>query len=233
MNKRQELSWIHFIRACHPGKLPDGLIEQPDPPAADLLIECVGRRVSIELTQIVPDKNLSIRKAQRNAVGDAQRLFERLERQPVFVNVSFAGGELPQRRRLAEELNAFVSAHTPLASRSFQVFAGTEESRGLPPWMNGISIFEPHHEGADWVGGSVWSVASLSRAKVEQAIKRKAAKLDRYRQHLLDGEVWLLIVVDQIQLAADLAIPSEAAGWRFEHEFDRVILASAKDFLEF
>ncbi len=48
-----------------------------------------------------------------------------------------------------------------------------------------------------------------------------------------EGEVWLLIVVDQRRLAVDLTIPADAATWRFEHSFDRVVLASDFDWLEF
>jgi hypothetical protein len=74
---------------------------------------------------------------------------------------------------------------------------------------------------------------SPTQAQVEQAITRKAPKLDGYRRHHPDRDVWLLLVVDQTQRAADLTIARGANGWRFAHEFDRVILASAQDVLEF
>lgn len=233
MNKGQELAWIQFFRTRYPGKLPDGSIRQPGPPAADILIEGANSQVAIEVTQIMPDKNLSIRNAQRRAVEDARRAFEGGGRPPVFVNVSFASGVLPKNQTLVDELSTFVAVHTPCSGETFKVLAGTRESRELPWWMEGISIFEPHREDVDWVGGSVWNVDSLTQAQVEQAITRKAQKLDGYRRHHPDSDVWLLLVVDQTQLAADLTIPRNADGWRFAHEFDRVILASAQDFLEF
>lgn len=231
--KRRERAWVDLVRKCHRGVIPDGDVEQPSPPAADALIRSRDRPVSIEISECVPEENLLVRDAQRKALINAQTILEDGDYSQVFVDVRFNSGLLPPHRVVVNELLDVVKQHLPLDGESVQILSGTMESQGLPAWMAGISIFEPHRKDMHWIGGSVWSIDSVSRDQIESLIRRKERRLHGYRAATPSAHVWLMIVMDQSSVATERSIPFEAKGWRFHHSFERVLLANWHQCLSF
>ncbi|WP_115514454.1 MULTISPECIES: hypothetical protein [Xanthomonas] len=62
----------------------------------------------------------------------------------------------------------------------------------------------------------------MVRDQVAQCIGRKHRKISGYRAHA--DAVALLIYCPMAPSLAQHAIPAEATGWSFSHEFERVVL---------
>ncbi|MCC8619705.1 hypothetical protein [Xanthomonas vesicatoria] len=58
--------------------------------------------------------------------------------------------------------------------------------------------------------------------QVSECIKRKHTKIEGYRAHA--AAVALLIYCPGAPSHAQLAMPAEAAGWSFAHQFEGVVL---------
>ncbi|MCF7222069.1 hypothetical protein [Marilutibacter chinensis] len=238
--RRRELWWIKFAWQYHPGYLPvcDQDPDQPKPPAPDVVISSSGRRYGIEISQLVPSAypgftNLQIHAAQRSYLAEAQRAYERANGDDLFANFSFRPGPLPALRPAVQEMTGLVEKFRPRPGESFRALPGQRKTADLlPRWLSGLSVFfQLPGLPRSWVGGSVWSTFELERGQVATRIGEKSRRLTEYRRYA--DEVWLLLVCDQVSIAADLSIPAEAVSWQFEHGFDRVLLMSMQEVLAF
>ncbi len=71
-------------------------------------------------------------------------------------------------------------------------------------------------------GGGVFEVPALTQLQVSKCILQKHTKIEGYRSHA--AAVALLIYCPMVPSHAQLAMPAEAAGWSFAHQFERVVL---------
>ena len=238
----EELWWVKFAWQYHPGTLPvgDGKPEQLKPPAPDLVVTSSGRRYGIEISQITPSgfvgiENLQIRAAQQAYLKSAQKTHEASVTADtrLFANFSFRPGPLPPQRSAVREMVELVEKYRPTPGTSFAALPGQAATAGLlPEWLAGLSVFHPLPDfPLRWAGGSVWSTESLCRDQVAERIKQKSLRLAEYRRFA--DEVWLLLVVNQFAIGEDISIPWDAVAWRFEHDFDRVLLMSQQELLTF
>lgn len=225
---------MKFAEQFHPDEIPDGVLDQPLPPAPDIVYVAPNRRVGIEISQIVPRSfgrlpDTEIEAAQRKAVQVAQRSFVGFYGNGVFANFSFTPGILPPQRQIVKEMVELVAQHRPLNGGAFSALAGSRAAKKLlPSWLSGLSIFPQLQDEPDpWFGSSVWSTSVLREDQIAERIKEKSSRLPGYREFA--DEVWLMLVCDEASIAACISIPREASSWRFEHPFDRVLLVSRQE----
>ena len=238
LKKREELWWVEFTRRNFPGILPDGSVEQPSPPAPDVLIASDRGVVGIEISRMVPEKvgpyvPVQVQALRHAAVNGAQALYQETHGDHLFVNVSFAPGALPAKDLIVQELVSLVANHKPVAGATFAVHANDPlAGKIFPAWLQGLTILhESPRQDARWHGTAVGSVPTLRQEQVLAGIRKKAELIGGYRQSA--EEVWLMLVCDQRRISTDVSIPKDADNWRFEHPFDRVLLLSMQEILRF
>lgn len=230
--------WIEFVWKFHSGTIPEWELTQPQPPAPDIVLVGPGRRIGIEISQIVPRSfgrrpDTEIQAAQHRAVRAAQRSFSGYYGDRIFANFSFASGLLPPQGQLVKAMVELVAKHRPESDGEFVALAGSRAAaKLLPNWLRGLSIFpQIGYVPVHWIGQSVWSTSVLRREQVEERIQEKSLRLSGYRAFV--DEVWLMLVCDEASISAGVSIPHEAQSWRFGHSFDCVLLAARQEVLRF
>jgi hypothetical protein len=231
--KARELAWLNLARTVMPEAIPDGVVEQLQPPAPDLLIRSDSGVLGIEVTQLFQLDDAALRipvreieAAQRNILAEARQLYEAFYGRRLFINASFKSGAPPANKAAARELVELIERHRPEAGGMFQVLALEARARTLlPEWLQGLTIcIRESDEPSRWIGGSVWSTPSLTQAMLQAAVSKKDKRIDGYLGCC--DNVWLLVVCDLWPMAASLSIPRNAAEWRLESRFSRVLLVS-------
>lgn len=135
----RELALLNLARAVMPEEIPDGVVEQPQPPAPDFLIRSNGTVFGIEVTQLFqrdePASRLQPREiepAQHNILDEARVLYEASYGHRLFVNASFNGAQ-PEKKPAVRELVALVHKHRPETGDLFQVLPSEARARTLLP----------------------------------------------------------------------------------------------------
>lgn len=233
-----ETWWIHHAWNHQPGEIPEGLIEHLSPPAPDVVIVTNGRRLGIEISEIVPSSfgpmnDYELEATQRRYVQEAQAMYARINGDDLYSYFGFAAGQLPATKEAVAVMVDLVTKHAPPPGERFEALHGQQKAADLlPPWLKTLCIF---HQIAglptDWVSGSVWEGSELTQECLAERIERKSGKVDGYLRHC--DEIWLLLVCDEFSIATDVLIPTAAKSWRFEHGFDRVLLMSRQEMLPF
>ncbi len=230
--KARELAWLDLARVVMPEEIPKGIVEQPDPPAPDLVIRSSNTNIGIEVTQLFqrddPASRLPAREieaAQRNILAEARTLYEETYGHRLFVNVSF-NDTPPAKKPAVRELVALVERHRTDSGAMLQVLALDARARQLlPQWLQGLTICtQKSDEPARWIGGSVWRTPSLTQDLLQSAVSRKNKNVEGYLGCC--DQVWLLVICDLWPMAASLAVPRNAHEWKLESRFARVLLVS-------
>ncbi|WP_152238333.1 hypothetical protein [Xanthomonas sp. LMG 12461] len=229
----RELAWLNLARAVMPEEIPDGVVEQPQPPAPDFLIRSDGTVFGIEVTQLFQCDDPALRlqpreiePAQHNIVDDARSLYESSYGHRLFVNVLFNGAP-PEKKPAVRELVALVHKHRPETGEMFQALDARSRAL-LPWWIEGLTICEQEpDEPSQWIGGSVWSTPDLTHDMLQAAVSIKNENVDSYLACC--DQVWLLVICDLWPMAASLSIPRSATEWQLESRFARVLLVSRDD----
>ncbi|WP_155394198.1 hypothetical protein [Xanthomonas albilineans] len=213
-------------------EIPDGVVEQPQPPAPDFLIRSNGTVFGIEVTQLFqrdePASRLQPREiepAQHNILDEARVLYEASYGHRLFVNASFNGAP-PEKKPAVRELVALVHKHRPETGDLFQVLPSEARARTLlPGWLDALTICEEEPgELSRWIGGSVWGTPDLTRDMLQAAVSIKNGNVDGYLACC--DQVWLLVICDLFPMAASLSIPRSATEWQLESRFSRVLMVS-------
>jgi hypothetical protein len=151
--------------------------------------------------------------------GEAKRLYSNMPSEPANVLAYFSSAVTEERldkAQLALSLAEFVRDRIPF------VEAPTLLER-CPKGISVVRLEKPTlGVAADWTWGGGGRTIPLAWDHVDREIKKKNLKLANYHRYSLG--TWLLLVVDMFPVEATFEVPKEAAEWRFEFSFDKVLL---------
>jgi hypothetical protein len=172
--------------------LPPGPWLQPDPPEADIVIECADGLVAIELTELVPGGQFKrdVEGAQALIAAEARRLYEGEGHPPVHVWVSWAPDLPPKRlRRLAARLSRVVAARTPLGDEIIEVVT----SAALDWPITRVAIARSSgYDASDWRDGDMHEVVATTAEDIRRRISDEDDKVRRYRTSYASR--WLVLI---------------------------------------
>jgi hypothetical protein len=173
-------------------------LTQPMPPLPDVVVEVHGRRIGIELTDLIPDESARrMEKLQESILIEAQRVFENKCSLPLHVTVGFSqainqkGLRIQQLgQQLADIVWRFVEPRKGLAAYQeqfyFQIDCHTND------YFHDVGIFYLNRiTAACWSPIMSFWVPTAPTDSIQEIIRRKSRNVPGY----LTGcdEVWLLI----------------------------------------
>ncbi|HMB55711.1 MAG TPA: hypothetical protein VKM35_00715 [Arenimonas sp.] len=227
-----------ILSALRPDLLPPRSYSPQCPPAPDLFFKCERGIVGIEHTRLLSGlaengfSERQVEQAREDMIQRAKAIHEDSAGYSVFVIATFLDNAKVIPGEFASELAGFVANNRPSSSETFISYA-SDGSKGHPPWLFAVTIWNAKADGVTTWSGSVCSETKrLERESVHELIAKKQRKIPAYREHC--NELWLLMVADLWPASSNFHAPDEACNWSFEHEFDKVIvLCGRTQVLEF
>ncbi len=196
--------------------------EQPD-----FLLHAAGEVIGIEVTRIGLQEKIQQAERLTRVPPAAKKRFDALvNAPPLDVSVAFGPDASDMRtEQLTKSLVEFVWERRKSRGSHFDVSE-------LPDGYASIDIDDPLPDidpQGKWRSGSPCSREIASQELLDQVIAGKNRKLPAYRKST--PTVWLLIVSDEFhgpgRGAGEVYVdPDDLAEWRFEFNFDRIMLFS-------
>jgi hypothetical protein len=214
--KALELRQFKCVLTSWPHAFPPqiGEIEQPKEPAADIRFRIAdGSTYAVEITQLLrPDGKARVKACEKLLASLKPRLAQRLP--GVQISLGFTDQPLPKLPDAIEQVEHLLSEKSRLIEGNQAI------RKGLPAFLTHVQLWSATQ--ADVFGGGVFEVPALTKSQVSTCILQKHTKIEGYRAHA--DAVALLIYCPMAPSHAQLAVPAEAAGWSFAHQFERVVL---------
>ncbi|OAG67872.1 hypothetical protein A7D17_01485 [Xanthomonas floridensis] len=193
---------------------PASALEQPKEPAADIRFRLAdGSSYAVEITQLLRSEGKErLRAREKLLVALRPRLARLLPK--VRVSLSFADGALPGLAEAVEQIEYLLRPHASMKEPHIVIRSG------LPAFISHVQLWPSDQQGV--LSGGDFKVTALVRDQVAQCIGRKHRNISGYRAHA--DAVALLIYCPMAPSLAQHAIPAEAIGGSFVHDFERVVL---------
>jgi hypothetical protein len=225
-NKKKEIERLQFERLCR--ATPDlglRLVEQPDPPAPDIVAAFAGRRIGIEVTTYYSGNEGTRREAEEAKIIELAKLqYEALSLPTVRVTVDWVingSRSKSDRIALARAVADVVSRNIPDAGKWLEL-EWESLSEQLRESVNYIKISR--------LGDNCWLpvragwIMEFDVAKVQSVIDGKNGMLAGYRHHC--NEVWLLIGRDSGSPSSWAELTSNCTTATYRSGFNRIFLLS-------
>ncbi len=204
-----------------PGESPDWRI-----PSASL---------GIEVSELLPDKpdgvlfsGQQLSAFQVDVVQAAERFYRaRANVRPADVFVYFRNDWALKRNAeaMARALADFVHSNYPSDTGTVVL---EELEPGLCGWVDGLSVVRITREDGRWQTGGCSDVAVVTYEQLASRIAAKNQRVAEYRRRLPGWHIWLLIGT-RFPVLSSVTVPREVTSWRFNSDFDRVLLSSLED----
>ena len=218
----RERSCIEKTRQLYPWFPPGDVVPGDDPP--DFCVDLGDERIAIEETRLFHPRGASAfprrqietfhRKVMRRA--EQRSVQEHLPPQDVLACFSDRW-PLQDAESAAGFLVGFVRTHPVEDCETFGL-PGGGRIRIMRPRANKIPRWTCNEGGTEPV---------LDYQLLAQTITRKSAGLPRYRARY--ERAWLLVATQLFPLSASFCVPRDIEHWRFEFDFDKVLLLSPQD----
>jgi hypothetical protein len=213
--KRVETRYVEEAKRAS-SIFPSGKLDAHERP--DFLLFADRGKIGIELTELCREEP----RAEAGRLGKVPDRAKKLyggfpDADPVDVGIAFWNAENIRFKVLTKSLAEFV-----YANRNSK---GTGFDKGLPQGYCHIGIHEPLVAGGRWHGVRAFDTVVAPKELLETRIGEKNGRVPDYR--LSAPEVWLLIVNDQFLGPGEVyARPDHLAQWKFNFDFDKVLLFS-------
>ncbi|PPU98031.1 hypothetical protein XpopCFBP1817_04395 [Xanthomonas populi] len=193
---------------------PVGEIEQPKEPAADIRFRLAdGSSYAFEITQLLRSEGkVWVRAREKLIAALKPRLALLLP--GVRVGISFDDRPLPRLPEAVERIECLLCPHAEMKEPHVVIRSG------LPAFINHVQLWPSDQQVL--LSGGDFKVTALVKDQVAECIGRKHRQISRYREYA--DAVALLIYCPVAPSLAQHAIPAEATGWSFVHDFERVVL---------
>ncbi|SON81806.1 hypothetical protein XAP412_370128 [Xanthomonas phaseoli pv. phaseoli] len=214
--KALELRQFRCVLDVWPEAFPSPVseLEQPKEPAADIRFRIAdGSIYAVEITRLLRSEGQERALAREKLLLALKPRIARLLPK-VQVSLSFADGPLPALAEAVEQIECLLRLHSGVKQPRIVMRSG------LPAFVSHVQLWPSDQEGL--LSGGNFEVTALVKDRVAESITRKNTKISGYRAHA--DAVALLIYCPMAPSLAQHAIPAEATGWSFAHEFDRVVL---------
>ena len=230
--KRIERAYLELARTWH-AAFPQGSLVESEAP--DFLVSTPGGQFGFEVTQLLQSPSDSpfaprqIESFRDWIIRRAEEIYSLSGNPPVDVNAYFSvrPAEKQRKEQLAQAFAEFVRANYPEDGKVWNFREGRPDST-LPSDFGAVSIARPLLGGSRrWFAGGVGETKLLTYDLLNEVISAKNPLVADYRARA--NEVWLLIAVDIFPFSASFSVPAEVDTWRFDYEFDQVLLLSRQE----
>lgn len=228
-NKRVESWFVEEARRVS-SIIPAGALTESECP--DFLIQTNFGTLGIEVTQLFQPQAASAfppRQAEKfhdKVVREAENLYARSGSRPldIMAYFNFNDGGARDHTQMAECLANFVQSHYADQEEAVKGYKFPD----VPPGISSVRIAR-HLDGktSRWQAGRFGQTIVLNYPFLAQTISRKNGLVEQYRERA--KRVWLLIVSDFLPASGSFSIPNEIAEWKFDFDFDKVLLWSRED----
>lgn len=212
-------------------QLPPGTVVECESP--DFLIKTCSETLGIEVTRLFqPAAASRFDPRQVESFQDrVMRVAADLDKPndppvDVLVYCCWDGAKQPRDcRQMAESLVDFVRSH-------YKERHGPEtyQRPDVPQGFDVIRVARPLDGTTNrWQAGHTGQGARLEQHFLSDEIGRKNKLVPHYRKRA--DQVWLLLVASMFPLSGTFSVPREINTWKFEYDFDRVLLLSEEDCL--
>ena len=221
--KRERFFLDRFLE--HQGILPTD-IQQPDPPAPDVLINLEGRKVGIELTELCVRSKKSeahpqpaeepllqaVESITDLIVSKAREIYFDADNPPVLSTVVFSNRiAIDQNRDQIAKLIAHKIQSMSLRDPQVVDWRSSEDGNEEHPLSELVAFIHtcrvPERRFARWTVARAGIVATLSPEHLQDSIDKKARKINGYKKYA--EETWLLIVADRTRPSQKFSIPPD------------------------
>jgi hypothetical protein len=201
---------------------------QPKEPEPDIVLDCSGGRIGIELTDLLPSGNAPDRgrESERvNLLEHAKQLYERNGYPPANVYVAWsAEPRIRKQLRAAQAhlLSELVAKNYIPGIYGIEVGSGFERIREDLPVTHLHILPAATHRESDWREGEFHEVAPLAVGDLRDRIRQEGFKRRRYREAY--AQVWLLLVIDAAGPSTWGVILNDVWESTFESCYNRVFI---------
>ena len=230
--KRIERAYLELARTWH-AAFPQGSLVESEAP--DFLVSSPECRFGFEVTQLFQSPSNSpfaprqIESFRDWVIRRAEAIYSLSGNPSVDVNAYFSvrPAEKQRKEQLAQAFAEFVRANYPQDGKVLN-FSESERASTLPSGFGAVSIARPLLGGSRrWFAGGVGETKLLTYDLINEVISAKNSLVAGYRARA--NKVWLVIAVDIFPFSASFSVPAEVDTWRFDHEFDQVLLLSRQE----
>lgn len=195
-SRTKEIEGFYYKKFQKAYSLPEEFSISDKP---DIRIDHNGKKIGIEVTSFYLEGGSNIEGDQRQSpirervVKKAQCLYETKNGRNIEVTLGF--NTINNERGLAEKIADWIEKNkTEQGHISLDRFSHISELRS-------VYVNLGPYEDAKWRVLQVYSIPNTSPKQLQEIISDKEDKLDQYQQNL--DEIWLLIVIDFINLGMD------------------------------
>jgi hypothetical protein len=222
MDKTKERAFVETARKLYPWFPPGDIVEHEAP---DFLLLDGTDRIGIEVTQLFQRPKHGARHPPHEVARFHQRVMEMAEQRatllrPLDVLVYFSyRHHMSDAAASAQALIDFVQAHP----------CGTYEMLdGIPHGFSVVRIAEPlANQIPRWRCQDSGETLGVTQEMLSTIIREKNRRVAAYRANV--DRVWLLIASSFWQFASSFYVPREIDDWRFDFDFDKVLVMSQEN----
>lgn len=220
-DKKRERAIIECARRVHPWFPPGDIVEDERP---DFRLVDGDDEIGIEVTQLFQPPRDGSRFPPHEIAQFHRRIMQIAEQQavtlpPLDVAVYFDYREpLSNAHKVAASLVDFVQTHPVERCETF-------DNLVVPPGFSVIRIAQPWaNEVPRWRVWDSGETLLITPEVLRATIAGKNSLVSDYRASV--DRVWLLIAATFFPLASTYAVPNDIKSWRFEFDFDKVLMMS-------
>jgi hypothetical protein len=220
-DKARERAFLETARRLYPWFPPGEIVEHEAP---DFLLVDGADRIGIEVTQLFqspkhgsPYRPHQVAKFHRRVMEIADRRAKSMRPLDVLVYFDYRA-QMDDPEASAQALLKFVGAHG----------SGTyDQLDGIPHGFSVIRIAEPlANQIPRWYCLDSGETLAVDAEMLSQIIRSKDRLVPTYRRSA--DRVWLLVASSFWEFASNFYVPKEAENWRFDFDFDKVLLLSSE-----
>ncbi|MGH9396306.1 MAG: hypothetical protein ACRD18_05590 [Terriglobia bacterium] len=227
-NKKMETWFIEEARKICP-MIPAGQVIEAESP--DFLVQTESETLGIEVTRLFQPKAASaflprqVESFQDKTIHKAENLYTSSGGRPVDVLVYFEDEKKGlDCTRMAECLVDFVRGRYGDHEDDIRNYQFPD----VPPGIFSVQVARRLDGKTNvWQRGHIGRTLLLDHALLAGEIKRKNELVPRYREKA--RRVWLLLVADLFPPSANFSVPNGVTEWKFDFDFDKVLLWSRGD----
>jgi hypothetical protein len=195
------------------------LLDQPDPPAIDVLAEFDGRVIAIEIMRYFSsERKKQVESEDKSTLELARCHYQAQNERGVNVRVAWApyrSRRFADRSRIALAIAKFVAKKVPPVG-AWATVEGDALPAPLDEAVNYISL-DRLDASSTWQSKLSGWFAPLQAEEVQQLIDRKEQNIEKYKKNA--DAVWLLISTENSPAAwCELAVAAQSAAYKTKFE---------------